>query len=341
MKHIFTKIKNTIIEDATRETKWLAPLSRHLLRFTIAAVFFLISVMCERELNAFEAQAEQYEQLNLYEKVQTAGPATMQEITNYKILMWLSLSIGLLIVIYEILLMAVDVAVAQKGIHIHNKPKQRHTDSYKAGDEKIGEWDKDENIIHGNSVISCEEKPEDAVQENDPELDEILMASKAVSDLCVNEIESKCYFIHHHLPLKDKGKHYLEEENWNLTKEQVSVVKDSLKVLGEYASKICDKYYYGLKKYELYKMKANDKGKILGNKDYHDIVFKDYRPLPPWIVFPHYPVNSLGWRMGMGERYGEVYIRYYSTLSETEQKEEVEKYPYPDYIRITQNIHNN
>ncbi len=116
MKYIFTKIKKMFIEDATRETKWLTPLSRHLLRFTIAAVFFLISVMSERELNAFEAQAEQYEQFSVYEKVKTGGPATVQEISGYKTLKWLSLSIGLLIAVYEIILLVVlDVIVIRQA----------------------------------------------------------------------------------------------------------------------------------------------------------------------------------------------------------------------------------
>lgn len=203
-------------------------------------------------------------------------------------------------------------------------------------------WDKDGNIIHRNKAKSSEVKHEYTVPENDPGLEEILKASRAISDLCINERETslsgifKGYgMIRHHLPLKDKEKHYLEEENWDLTEEQAAVVKDSLKILGDYASDICDRYYDGLKKYKAYEKKFAGGGSSPDDKDYHNIVFKDYRPLPHWIVFPHYPCNSLGWRMGLGESYGEVYGKYYSTLSEAEQKEEAEKYPEPEYIRIT------
>jgi hypothetical protein len=72
--------------------------------------------MSERELNAFEAQAEQYEQFSVYEKVKTGGPATVQEISGYKTLKWLSLSIGLLIAVYEIILLVVlDVIVIRQA----------------------------------------------------------------------------------------------------------------------------------------------------------------------------------------------------------------------------------
>ena len=120
MKHIFTKIKNMLMEDATRETKWLTPLSRHLLLFTIAAVFLLISVMCERELNAFEAQTEQYEQLSIYEKVRTAGPATIQEISGYKTLKWLSFSLALILGIHAAFMQAVVTTIEIKR-HIKHK----------------------------------------------------------------------------------------------------------------------------------------------------------------------------------------------------------------------------
>lgn len=103
-----------LIEDATRETKWLTPLSRHLLLFTMAAVFLLISIMCERKLNAFEAQTEQYEQLSIYEKVRTAGPATIQEISGYKTLKWISFSLALILGIYTAFMQAVVTSLEIK-----------------------------------------------------------------------------------------------------------------------------------------------------------------------------------------------------------------------------------
>lgn len=72
--------------------------------------------MCDRGINALEAQAEQYEQLSVNEKVQTGGPATVQEISGYKTLKWLSLSIGFLIAVYEIILLVVlDVIVIRQA----------------------------------------------------------------------------------------------------------------------------------------------------------------------------------------------------------------------------------
>lgn len=48
--------------------------------------------------------------------------------------------------------------------------------------------------------------------------------------------------------------------------------------------------------------------------------------LPPWKVFddPNYEEGSLGWRMGVGEEYMEIFGNWYNKLSQ-ERKESYKK----------------
>ena len=67
------------------------------------------------------------------------------------------------------------------------------------------------------------------------------------------------------------------------------------------------------------------------NKVYY--LFKDGKlkhvPLPPFIVFPMYTPTTVGWRMGAGESYSEIWHQMVKPLSETEKKEYCGKYDYP------------
>ena len=51
---------------------------------------------------------------------------------------------------------------------------------------------------------------------------------------------------------------------------------------------------------------------------------------PPWVALPHIPRGSIGWRMGPGEDYWQVFIDWYKGLSESDRERFRNKYPEPD-----------
>ena len=123
--------------------------------------------------------------------------------------------------------------------------------------------------------------------------------------------------IFHHLPLKNKDGDYLSDDNWDLSEEEKNEIHELLNKLNEYYDAIYIVRYY------------TPKGKFVkkGNE------FK-YEVLPPWTVFPHYWAMSLGWRMGDGEEYLEIYHSYIDTLSDRQYEAYVNKYPKPEYLNI-------
>ncbi len=50
---------------------------------------------------------------------------------------------------------------------------------------------------------------------------------------------------------------------------------------------------------------------------------------PLWLKYPHIPDGSIGWRMGYGESYGEVFFSWFYSLSEEEKTEFHKKFPAP------------
>lgn len=50
---------------------------------------------------------------------------------------------------------------------------------------------------------------------------------------------------------------------------------------------------------------------------------------PLWLMYPHIPNGSIGWRMGYGESYAEAYYRWFYSLSEDEKAEFNKKFPAP------------
>lgn len=123
--------------------------------------------------------------------------------------------------------------------------------------------------------------------------------------------------IFHHLPLKDKDDDYLAEDNWDLPDEAKKEIHELVEKLREYYDAIYTVRYYTSKgKFNLY-----------GTPFVHEV-------LPPWIVFPHYGAMSLGWRMGAGEEYMEIYISYINSLSDERYEAYTNTYPVPEYMRI-------
>ena len=51
---------------------------------------------------------------------------------------------------------------------------------------------------------------------------------------------------------------------------------------------------------------------------------------PPWIAFPHIARGSIGWRMGPGEDYWQVFVDWYRGLGESQREQFRSKYPEPD-----------
>ena len=160
-------------------------------------------------------------------------------------------------------------------------------------------------------------------------IQEVINASNFVLSKCVDiEMPQECYFKYeHHLPLKtpwDKGGHINNPEDWDLSDEDLKKVKKSLKILLDYANKMCHKY-------AKYSMIKNEDGSYTSKRKL--LPFKE-NILPHWIVFPHYPATTIGWRMGAGEEYAELYYEYCMQLNDEELKSNITQYPYPKYFEF-------
>jgi ribA/ribD-fused uncharacterized protein len=54
------------------------------------------------------------------------------------------------------------------------------------------------------------------------------------------------------------------------------------------------------------------------------------RPLPPlWMMFPHIPYRSIGWRMGDGEAYLFAFNMWFDSLTKAEQEQYTDMFPRP------------
>lgn len=160
-------------------------------------------------------------------------------------------------------------------------------------------------------------------------IDKIIEASNFVLSKCIDiETPQECYFKYeHHLPLKtswDKGGHINNPENWDLSNEDLKKVQKSLKILLDYADKMCHKYMK-------YSMIKNEDGSYTSKRKL--LPFEE-PILPHWVVFPHYPATTIGWRMGAGEEYADLYYEYCMHLSDEELKSNIMEYPYPKYFEF-------
>lgn len=136
-----------------------------------------------------------------------------------------------------------------------------------------------------------------------------------ILSLCVNFPTRKIYVweVEHHLPLLNYNGMAVDEENWNLSAFEKAAVKMCLKELADYAETV--------------------------TATYHDeTCLSDVEILPLWIVFPHYPATTLGWRMGLGEAYQEVFYHMMKSKDQQARAAYKIKYPAPPYMEKWNNI---
>ena len=50
---------------------------------------------------------------------------------------------------------------------------------------------------------------------------------------------------------------------------------------------------------------------------------------PLWLMYPHIPQGSIGWRMGYGENYGEAFFSWFSALKREEKADYEGRFPKP------------
>ena len=136
------------------------------------------------------------------------------------------------------------------------------------------------------------------------DLDKVLYASSRVSDLCIDEETDTDSYVYHHLPVLDKDDDPLDPDNWDLDEKKTKEVEKDLKILEKYAE--------------------STKKSILAGKE--------IEPLPPWVVFPHYPSDSTAWRSGIAEEYMAIYIDYIRKINAEEFSGYDEQYPQPGYV---------
>ena len=145
----------------------------------------------------------------------------------------------------------------------------------------------------------------------------LIEASKYVQSKCLNDCYAHEVFGNvwcHALPLKDKEKHFLSPSNWDLPESEIAKIQDITKKLNDYATVVFDLVY-------------SQKGKPL-----KDSLKKITDMLPPWMVFPLYDAYCMGWRMGNGEEYQDVYIGFIRSLTEEEFEVYNKAYPQPEYM---------
>lgn len=134
-----------------------------------------------------------------------------------------------------------------------------------------------------------------------------------ILSLCVDIPTDEIYEpVVHHLPLLNNNGMAVDEENWNLSAQEKATVKMYLKELADYAKTVIAAYH-------------NET--VLAD-------IADIEILPLWIVFPHYPATTLGWRMGAGEEYEEVYYRMMKSKDQQARTAYKAKYPAPPYMVV-------
>ncbi len=142
-------------------------------------------------------------------------------------------------------------------------------------------------------------------------IDLIDLAEKGryILSLCVDKETGKTFEpIEHHLPLIDPTQSEHDVNNWDLSESEKSTVKSYLKDLMSYADIVIRSY----------------------DKNCSDMI----EVLPLWIVFPTYSATTIGWRMGLGEQYEVLYLKFLGLLNEEELASYKWRYPAPEYMRL-------
>lgn len=147
---------------------------------------------------------------------------------------------------------------------------------------------------------------------NKQSLEHLISLSDMVNELCETTTHPDGR-IEHHFPLLNKEDGIAHPDNWNISSKERKMVESNLAVLADYAKEMC---------------KCRQSGTC--GYDFSNL---DSEILPPWIVFPHYSRHTIGWRMGIGESYKEIWGSYLRCLDGNNREKYKTKYPQPDYWR--------
>ena len=141
--------------------------------------------------------------------------------------------------------------------------------------------------------------------------EDLISRAEHIQSLCINKKTVIDYGIiewEHHLPFVNKNKKN-HIDNWDLTAKEKSMIKDTIKDLKEYAKNMIILY------------------------DWYDIEIIDYfLILPPWLVFPLYPANAIGWKKGLGQLYKRLYFDILHSMDERERRVFTKDFPVPKYF---------
>ena len=152
---------------------------------------------------------------------------------------------------------------------------------------------------------------------HDFDIKKLIEKSNYVNSKCITElIDVGCGIKswYHTLPLKDKEVSFQQESNWDLSSREKEIISQYLLELKEYA-----KYVYSVEQI---------------NREWIERKFNSYLEiLPPWIVFPHYPADTIGWRMGVGESYKIVAHEFLNYLTDDELILYQNTYDVPTYYK--------
>lgn len=119
----------------------------------------------------------------------------------------------------------------------------------------------------------------------------------------------------HSLPLKRAHGHGLDPANWDLSEEDISLIRAFNEDLRNYARSI-------LRLCRSRRSSLTVKHRLASVTDF----------LPPWVAFPLYPFGSPAWSAGLGEEYMDAHLLFLSSLSIEEFKEYKAAFPIPDYF---------
>jgi hypothetical protein len=156
------------------------------------------------------------------------------------------------------------------------------------------------------------------------DIEHLKKISNDILAVCINEPETgiwlgkqyKCTY--HSIPFKPEeertGKFHplCCPQDWAI--DNVDEIYTKIQLLEAYADYLILKYGTGPYSFDFH------------NKSYVDEI------LPHWVIFPHYPERTMGWRQGEAEVYMGLYMAYRESLSDEEREEWDKKYPEPDYF---------
>jgi len=142
------------------------------------------------------------------------------------------------------------------------------------------------------------------------DINDLAEKGKYILSLCVNvETDNDIAPIEHHLPLRNPLLSATEPDNWLLSDEEKEKIETYQKELITYANLVINSYY-----------------------DYRTANIIEILPL--WLVFPTYSATTIGWRMGAGEIYEEIYATFLNNLNKKEFALYKAKYPAPEYMSL-------